>query len=151
VTPGVDFFRVDRSRSTKRLLIVAAAMISFGALSLGAHLVHRLTPTQGNMISVGGGVVTLLGLIVGFGTMATMLFEDIYLAIRDDALLVHDNGKETAVKWDRLEGVDVDASRGLLTVRCAGEDPLAFHAGASASDVARRIEDAKRKAAHGLL
>jgi hypothetical protein len=150
-TPGVDFFRVDRSRSTKRLLTTAAALIAAGATSMGAHLVHRITPAMGSVISLAGGVLTLAGLVLGFGTMAMMLFEDIYLHIREDGLLVHRNGQDMQVPWEDLAGVDVDARRGLLRVRAGAAGDLDFFAGAAASSVATRIEEAKRKASLGIL
>ena len=149
-TPGVDFFRVDRSRSTKRLLTTAAALIALGATSMGAHLVHRITPAMGGIISLAGGVLTLAGLVLGFGTMAMMLFEDIYLHIREDGLVVHRNGQDMRVPWDDLAGVDVDADRGLLRVRAKAGD-LDFFAGAAAPSVASRIQEAKRKASLGIL
>jgi hypothetical protein len=150
VTPGVDFFRVDRSSSTRRLLTTSAIMIALGACGVGAHLMHRLTVLEGRVVSLTGGAIMLAGLVLGFGTMAMMLFEDIYLAIKDEGLLVHDNGREVAVPWDELDAVDVDAGKGAITLRRKEGEPLVFNAGGSASDVARRITEARRKGAYGL-
>lgn len=150
-TPGVDFFRVDRSDRTRFFLALAAVMIAGGASAVGAHLMHRFTPHAGHAISIAGGVVMLSGLVLGFGTMATMLFEDVYLVIRDSGLLVHDNGKDVEVAWDELAAVDLDLERGQVALRRTGGDSFVFHGGRSAAGIAARIEDAKRKATHGLL
>jgi Bacterial PH domain len=150
VTPGVDFFRVDRSASTTRLLIISAVLIALGACAVGAHSMHWLTPQQGRIVSVAGGVVMLAGLVTGFATLAMMLFEDLYLAIKDEGLLVHDNGREVAVPWDELAGVDFDAARGAIALRRKDGEPLVFHAGGAAEDMARRITEARRKGAYGL-
>ncbi len=41
-TPGIDFFRVDRSGSATRLLVSAATMVTVGGSAVGAHLIHKL-------------------------------------------------------------------------------------------------------------
>lgn len=112
---------------------------------------HRFTPHVGHLVSLAGSVVMLAGLFLGFGTMARMLFEDVYLAIREGGLLVHENGTDLEVSWDDLAGVDVDLDRGQLAVCKKSGERLVFHGGQSAPDIAARIEEAKRKAAYGLL
>jgi hypothetical protein len=148
-TAGVDFFRVNRSASTRWLLIVAASLVTGGAIAIGAHLVHRIAADVGHLVSLVGGVATIAGLVLGFGTMAMMLFENVYLTIEVERVLVHDNGRETPIAWDDLDGVDVE--KGLVVLRRANGEPVRFHAGGASKDIARRIQEAKRKAAHGLL
>jgi hypothetical protein len=148
-TPGVDFFRVDRSASTRRLLVTAAFLVAAGATAIGAHLVHRIAPEVGHLVSLLGGLATMTGLVLGFGTMAMMLFENVYLAIEKERVCVHENGKDVAIAWDDLAGVAVEEN--VIVLRRGKGEPVRFPAGKSARDVARRIEEAKRKAAHGLL
>jgi hypothetical protein len=148
-TPGVDFFRVDRSASTRRLLTLAALLVAAGGTAIGAHLVHRLSESTGHAVSLLGGVATMCGLVLGFGTMAMMLFENVYLAIETERVLLHVNGTDHGVLWDDLGRVGVEG--GVVVLERRGGEPLRFHAGRAADDLARRIEEAKRKAAHGLL
>ncbi|HEY8074418.1 MAG TPA: hypothetical protein VIF62_09915 [Labilithrix sp.] len=148
-TPGIDFFRVDRSGSTTRLLVSAATMVTVGGSAIGAHLIHKLSVTTGHLISLAGGVIVMAGLVMGFGTMVMMLFENIYLTIEKERVLVHVNGEDQPIAWDDLAGVRVEGNFVILE-RAKGE-PLRFIAGAASKDLARRIEEAKRKAAHGLL
>jgi hypothetical protein len=145
----LDFFRVDRSGPTKRLLVVAGLLVAVGASAIGAHLMHRLESGVGHLISLGGGLTMLTGLVVGFGAMAMMLFENVYLQIRDEALVLHENGKETIIPWAEVEAVDVDG-RYLVIARSDGE-AVRWFAGEAAKDVWGRVDDARRKAAHGLL
>lgn len=150
-TAGIDFFRVDRSGATKRLLIVAGVLVTVGATSIGAHLVSRLSPDVGHVISLLGGLVVISGLILGFGAMAMLLFENVYLLIREEGLLLHENGKETTVDWADLESATLDGTAGFVVfVRKDGE-PVRWFAGTNAKDVKTRVEDARRKALHGLL
>lgn len=150
-TPGVDFFRVDRSGRTRRLLVAGVIMVTLGASSVGAHLVRRLPEAVSHAVSLAGGVCMLAGLLMSFGSMASMLFEDAYVVIRDRELVFHDNGREVMVTWDDLAGVHVDAKTGFLEVKRREGDPVRWYAGRPASEIAARIEEAKRKALHGLL
>ncbi|MDB4936452.1 MAG: hypothetical protein JWP87_3424, partial [Labilithrix sp.] len=58
---------------------------------------------------------------------------------------------ETVIAWDELSEVVVDAPKGLVELRRPDKDILRWYAGKAAKDVAARIEEAKRKALHGLL
>ena len=149
-TPGVDFFRVDRSSRTKTLLVVAGLLVSVGATSIGGHLMHRLG-ASGRIVSLVGGAMLLVGLVLGFGTMAQMLFENVYLSILEEGLLVHQNGRELTIGWDDLVSVEARSDAGMVVIRPAKDGELEFFAGDQAKLVAAKIEEAKRKAAHGLL
>lgn len=149
MTPGIDFFRVDRSGRTRTLLVVAAVLVTVGASTVGAHLMRRLG-SSGAIVSLAGGAVLLTGLVLGFGTMAMMLFENVYLSIEEGGLLVHENGRETRIVWDEL--ARVEARDGMVVLaRTRADETMGFFAGKAAGNVAARIEEAKRKAAHGLL
>jgi hypothetical protein len=161
-TPGVDFFRVDRSGSTRRLLGMGIVMVAGGASAVGVHLMHRVPESTGHLVSLAGGLSMITGLVSTFGALAMMLFEDVYLSIREDGLLLHDNGKETVIAWDDLTKVVVSAGFVELSHKkrepadgaVAAEEAKAdvrWFAGKGAPNVAARIEEAKRKAAHGLL
>jgi hypothetical protein len=149
-TAGVDFFRVDRSGATKRLLIIAGTLVAVGATSIGAHLVSRLGQNLGRLVSLIGGLTVISGLILGFGAMAMLLFENVYLLIREDGVLCHENGKETTIAWGDLEKVTLDGATGFVVFERTSAPPLRWFAGANAKALHGHIEDAKRKALHGL-
>lgn len=148
-TAGVDFFRVDRARSVKRLLAVAITLVLVGSTSIGAHLVSRFDQGLAHMISLGGGTMLLAGLVLGFGAMAMLLFENVYLVIQESGLLLHDNGKETKIPWSDLESVKVD--EGFVVLGRKDSETVRWWAGKTAKDVSAKIDDARRKALHGLL
>lgn len=150
-TPGVDFFRIDRSGATARVLLAGGVLVTCGATAVGAHLVHRLPDDVSRLVSLVGAAGVVGGLVLAFGTLAMMMFENIYLAIRDDGLLVHEDGKETTIAWDELSAVVVDAPKGLIALERHDKATVHWHAGKAAEKVAARISEAKRKAAHGLL
>jgi hypothetical protein len=148
---GVDFFRVDRSGKTTKLLVSGVVLVATGASAIGAHLMHRLPDSVSHLLSLAGGIAAVGGLVTAFGALAMMLFENVYMSIRDDGLLIHDNGKETTVPWDELEEVVVLETEGLVELRRRHQDPLRWYAGAGAKDVGGRVGEAKRKAIHGLM
>ncbi len=150
-TAGVDFFRVDRTGPTKRLLAIAGALVTIGATSIGAHLVHRLEPGVAHFVSLAGGLTVAVGLILGFGAMAMMIFENVYLLIRQDGVVCHDNGKETTIPWDELEEVRLEEESGIVVLERKGGEPLRWFAGKEARLVRDKVAEAKRKAVHGLL
>jgi hypothetical protein len=150
-TAGVDFFRVDRSGTTTKLLVSGVLLVTTGASAIGAHLMHRLPESVSHLVSLTGGIAVIGGLVTAFGTLGMMLFENVYLTIRDEGLLIHDNGKETPVPWDELTEVVVLAPKGLVELRRGEKEPLRWFAGSAARDVGGRIVEAKRKAAVGLL
>ena len=151
-TAGIDFFRVDRSGTTRRLLVAAAGLVAAGCLGIGAHLVHQLGESTGRAISLLGGIITISGLILGFGGLAMLLFENVYLLIQEQGLLFHDNGKETTVPWPDFEGAALDKKEpGFIVFRRKDASPLRWFAGGAAKDIHAKVEDARRKALHGLL
>lgn len=150
-TPGVDFFRIDRSASTRRRLVTGVLMVSGGACAIGAHLVRRLPESLSHGVSLVGGLCMAAGLVLTFGALAMVLLENVYLSIHNDHLLIHDSGSETRIPWEELTGVGVDAKNGYVELRRDQKDVLRWHAGNTAKDVAARIKEAKRKAPYGLL
>lgn len=150
-TPGIDFFRIDRSRSTRRLLVVGTVLVTAGASAVGAHLVNRLPADVGHLVSLAGGLSMAAGLVMTFGALAMMLFENVYLAIHDDHLLLHENGRDTKIAWDELTRIESDPKQGLVALHRTGHDVVQWPAGRTAKDVAARLLEAQRKAAHGLL
>ena len=149
-TAGVDFFRVDRARSVKRVLAVAIVMVTGGSSTIGAHLVTAIDPSTAHLISLGGGATLLAGLVLGFGAMAMLLFENVYMVIQESGLLMHDNGKETKIPWSDLESVKVD-KEGYVVLERKDAETIRWFAGKTAKDVSAKVDDARRKALHGLL
>lgn len=149
-TVGVDFFRVDRARAVRRLLSVAAVLVTVGATTIGAHLVQRLSVHTGRLLSLVGGAITLSGLVLGFGSLAMLLFENVYILFTEEALVLHENGKETKIAWDDLSAVKVGEEKGFLLIeRSTGSLP--WFVGAPAAEIATKITEARRKALLGLL
>jgi hypothetical protein len=131
------------------LLVVAGVLVSGGMFLIGAHLVSRLEAGSSHTITLIGGLMLATGLITGFGAMAMMLFENVYLQIKKDGVLLHENGKETEIAWTDLESVEHETT--FVVLRRASGEPIRWFAGNDAAHVRTQVDEAKRKAAHGLL
>jgi hypothetical protein len=149
-TSGIDFFRVDRSTATRRLLAIAGVLVALGAIPIGAHLMHRIGEHLGHVLSLAGGAFVLSGLILGFGAMAMMIFEDVYVLLREDAVVLHDNGKETTIPWADLAAVSLHQDRGFLMFERVEGEAVRWFVGDGAEALGPRIETARLRALHGL-
>jgi hypothetical protein len=148
-TPGVDFFRVDRSGPTKRLLTVASTLVLVGMTAIGAHLVNRLGPDLARLVSLAGGLTVAVGLITGFGGMAMFLFENVYLLIKEEGIVCHVNGTETLIDWSHLNEVRVDGM--YLVLERTSAEAVRWFAGKDTKQLQGRIDEAWRKAKLGIL
>ena len=132
--------------------LVQNTLVLVGSSLIGAHLVSRLEESLGHLVSLAGGLITVSGLILGFGAMAMLVFENVYVLIKDDGVLLHENGKETSIAWGDLDGVRVDSQApGFLVFERRAATSFRWFHGKSAKAVCARVEEAKRKAMHGLL
>lgn len=131
--------------------MIAGVLVAVGSTTIGAHLVSRLEAGLSRYVSLLGGLITIAGLILGFGAMAMLLFENVYLLIREDGVLCHENGKETTIPWADLEKSTLDGTTGFVVFERKGMDPFRWFAGANVKELHGRVEDARRKALHGLL
>lgn len=142
-TPGKDFFRVDRSRPTVRVLLFGAALVTTGAGMIGSHLMHRVADPIGHWVTVVGGMLLLGGLVTGFGTLAAMLFENVYVKLEEKHVLLHENGREETIGWGDVTSARAESGMVTVTGRSA---EIHFHAGRAAADIAAKIEEKRRKA-----
>jgi hypothetical protein len=133
------------------MLTIAVLLIAVGAFFIGGHLVSRIAPDLAHVVSLAGGLTVAVGLILGFGAMAMILLENVYLLISADGLVCHDNGKETKIPWADLSAVTLDTAKGFVVLERRDAQALRWFAGKGAKDVGARVEEARRKALHGLL
>jgi hypothetical protein len=150
-TPGVDFFRVDRSGAVRRIFIPAGTFVVVGAFLIGGHLESRLSHDTAHLITLIGGLIVISGLILGFGGMAMILFENVYLLIGDSGVTCHENGKEIVIEWADLTRAAASATSGIVVFERKGGKPIRWFAGKNAELVATKVEEARMKGLHGLL
>lgn len=148
MTPGVDFFRVHRGAPVKRRVYLASVLVAIGGTVVGAHLMHRLGGA-GRYWSLAGGITLLAGLLLGFGTLALLLFDNVWLAIRDAGIVLHDDEEERVIGWEDLGDVTAESDGTLVFGRREAE-AVRFYGGRDAPVIVSRVEAARRRGRLGL-
>ena len=150
--PTIEWHRLDRTRPVRRVLVLAAFLVTFGATFVGAAFMTRLDESTAHTVALGGACMMLMGLVLAVGSALVMVQEDSYLAVRKDAVVLHwSREREDTVAWAELAAIEVDAEKRALVLTTRGGERHEWEAGARAKELADRLADARAKAAHGLL
>jgi hypothetical protein len=94
--------------------------------------------------------VLLAAVVLGLGALVTALLENAHLGVREDGLVFHDDRGQVALAWSDIASIAQD--RGVLVVREQDGGERQFHLpnAAEASEIAERLERARRRAVFGL-
>ncbi|MCA9586298.1 MAG: hypothetical protein KC657_13155 [Myxococcales bacterium] len=145
-----EYFRVDRSGGTRRVLAFAACLIAVGATAVGATFVRRVSEVLGQIIALGGGLCVLGGLVIGFGSMAAVVMENAYLALTRRGVVLHTDADERCITWDALKTARADRDAGIVELELDDGELVAWFAGPVCDDIAKRVAEAHRRAIHRL-
>jgi len=107
----LEFYRVDQSGPTKRILIPAVALLTVGPPMVLFSAALRKFPGS-TAIGVVGAALMIAGLVIGFSGLGMLMLDDRYLAVVQGGLLVHLGKEETFIAWEdvaaiRCEGTDL--------------------------------------------
>jgi hypothetical protein len=152
---AIEFYRLDMTRR-----IVAVVLLSPLPTVTGMLLLMR--PMQGRVEATPAWIALgIMGLLlVAAGPLSMILglrrvFQsDDYLLLRTDGLLEHVGDTSILYSWEELESIVYDGSADevVLHARDGGEARLAHRlSGIDARDLARRLDEVRRKAIWELL
>jgi hypothetical protein len=145
----LEWHRVDRS--PRRTLAVAATLVTLGATGFGAAFVSRLSDGVSHAIALGAACTMFAGVSMAVVIGWAVLQQDTYLAIRRDAVVLHWSGeREAIVPWDEIDSVVAREDGRLLTI-ATGTAVHEWEVRDGAAELAARLVDLRKKAAHGLL
>jgi hypothetical protein len=149
----LEWFRVDRSRSTRWLLgigitfvFVGATLVAYGVITHGSELLHALV--------FPGAILLVVGLVTAFGGMTILLAQDEYIAVRASGILVHRARFDVELAWDDLVSVKHDPTRNTLVFARGSEDPYELdegYTGVTRPELAAHLEALLRKARQAPL
>jgi hypothetical protein len=150
----LSFYRAEHP-GTWSSLIRGSVFATLGALIVlvGSLSVFFGVPEVWKLISAGVGASMLLfGLISGFVAVPRALFNESGLMVRQDGLLFQ--GKADALLlWDSIERITAAPLKGPLTVRLKDGTTHEFalrYGGLAPTDLARKLEQARRRVALNL-
>ncbi|HWL86610.1 MAG TPA: hypothetical protein VNO21_12455, partial [Polyangiaceae bacterium] len=95
----LEFYRVDQSGPTKRILIPAVALLTVGPPMVLFSAALRKFPGS-TAIGVVGAALMIAGLVIGFSGLGMLMLDDRYLAVVQGGLLVHLGKEETFIAWE---------------------------------------------------
>lgn len=153
----VDWVRVDPWPRMRRALTAGPIVMLSGGLAIAvSFLTHQ--PHDVRVASAAAGFVLIAGsAIYTVATMHAILRQDTYVAIRTDGVALRGctaSHVEIVLSWDGLESVRWDAAREeIILERVEGDavHVVGTFARVTGEALARRIEQARRQAAMGLL
>ncbi|WP_394837654.1 hypothetical protein LVJ94_12165 [Pendulispora rubella] len=123
----LEFYRVDQSGPTKRILIPALVLLTVGPPMVLFSAAVRKFP-HSTAIGVLGAALMIAGLVIGFFGIGMLMFDDRYLAVVEGGLLVHLGNEETFFAWDSLEAIRHEGAVLVVVPR-----PLAVPEGGNSS------------------
>jgi hypothetical protein len=147
--PPIEYFRVDRSRRTRRLLTFGAVFIVMGTAGIATNFVHRIPHEIASVTTFGGAIFLLFGLVTSFSSMALLLIENHYVAVEKAGLVLHRNESEERVPWTAIEEIAHDGE--LLLVRLGSGGEIRWFMGGDVKKLAAHLEQQRSKALLGFL
>jgi hypothetical protein len=121
----------------------------FGAL---AFVAFKHTPTLQLVSAIIGGVCVIVGPTIAILRLAHALREDASLAARIDGVTFERNGKQMHMPWETIERVELEPPT-TLVFRMRAAEPFVLHErfAIETKELAKRLEELRRKASFGLL
>jgi hypothetical protein len=150
----LEWYRADHSRRIRRVLFSGAGVVTIGGLVVAVsfltrqpHDVRVAAATIGFASIFGGALFTMI-------SMHRTLADEDAVTLRSDGVAVRSGREETLVAWGDLERATYDGNRAAVVLARRTGEPVVIvrkHAGIELPALAKRIEDARRKASFDLL
>jgi hypothetical protein len=148
-TELLEWFRVDRSAGTWRLLGTGTVLVFVGATLVACGIFTHSTSDTLRLLTLVGAALLVFGLVTAFGGMTVLLAQDEYLAVRVDAVLVRRTRGEVVLAWSELTGIRCGEAEDTLVFETTSEGAYVLkerYSGVSPSTLAPHLEELRRKA-----
>jgi hypothetical protein len=145
----LEWFRVDRSRGTCRLLGTGTILVFVGATLVACGIFTHSTSSTLSILTLVGAGLLVFGLVTAFGGMTVLLAQDEYLAVRVDAVLARRTRGEVVLAWSDLTAIRFDESRRALVFETTSDGAYVLeerYSGVSPETLAPHLEELRRKA-----
>jgi len=144
-----EWFRVDRGRGTRQLLVTGGALVFVGGgLVSGGFLTHQ-SSTVLSILTLTGASFLAFGLIFTFVGMAVLLAHDEYVAVRADGIVFHSGRADELFLWAEIEQIAADDEGASWSIHRASSAPHvvnAAYAGVTPGELAAHLEQLRLKA-----
>jgi hypothetical protein len=119
-----------------------------------AFVTHGPLAPYAGTITLGGAACMLAGLMLGVLVARPVLTHDEYVAALETGLLLKLGKEESFVSWGEIEDVRWDPAQAGVVVRMRAAEPILIakpFGRATGSDVAKKLDEVRRKAGFHLL
>ncbi len=150
----LEWFRVDRSRATTKLLIIGTVLVFVGASLVAAGFVTHSDSAWLTVTAWVGSLVLIVGLVTAFGGLTVLIARDEYVGVRVDGVLVHHVAEETLVPWSDLARVDLSEDGREVRLHVREGAPVVLrqpYSDVSQTELAAHLEEIRRKASLGTI
>jgi hypothetical protein len=149
----LEWFRVDRGKSTRGLLVTGTIFVFFGAGLVTFGFVTHGQSEATRAVALLGAAMLVFGLVLAFGGMTVLLARDEYLAIRADGIVLHHAAGETVHPWPSVSAVSHDATLDAIVLIVDGQSVVIRerYSGATPGELSAHLEELRRKATVGAL
>jgi hypothetical protein len=150
----LDWYRADPWPRMRRILVLGPALLSLGGLVVAVSFATRQPQTTRSIAAVVGLALVASGAGLTLAGMFWILRDDAYVAIRTDGLAFRLPPSETLVPWADLARARWDEAQVALVLECTGGEVLVVprrFAGIAGPELAAKVEQARRRAALGML
>src|SRR5262245_40559326 len=134
----IEYFRVDRSKKTRRLLVFGAILIATGTTGIATNFFRPLARDISGHVTFAGVVLLIFGLVMSFGSMALLVIENNFVAVRVSGVVLHRNEDEQVVPWDDIERFEADDTE--LVIHKKNADAVRWFMGGTARVLAEHLE-----------
>lgn len=151
----IEFYRLDLSSNTRRILIPSATLVTIGFFPVCFAGAHMAMPwgldVPRDLVGFVGGAIVLVGLVTGFGGMGRLLFREAFVGVTRDGIHVRAERRDEFVRWEDLRAIRGEP--GALELVLEGDRIVALpHVSAPRGLALRqRLDDLRRKAGLGIL
>jgi hypothetical protein len=148
-------FRIDMTAKVWPFLVPATLLVSLGALGVCmAFVTHGPFHPYAGAITLGGAAAILAGVVLAVIVARPVLTHDEYVAALEAGLLVMVEEQESFLAWGAIEQVRWDGERAAVVIGLREGDPVVLvkpFGTATGEEVAKKLEDVRRKAGFHLL
>ncbi len=149
----LEWFRVDHSRTTRKLLVLGTCLVFAGAGLVGAAFLTHWTSFLLSLATLVGAGMLIFGLLLAFVGMAVVLARNEYLAVRADGLLFHTTTSDVLHAWGDIESISAGEERewSIRRVDATTHAVTLPYSRVSPQELALHLEQLRKNAALGPL
>ena len=152
----VGWYRPHPGRALWSVYALGVSLLLVGMMLVGLVFfsVHRFDEVTRLLLGLVGGFGVIAGPVVTVFGFRALLFDDVYLLLRSDALVLQDRRALTVLPWSSINAISGEERPPRLRIACDEREDVFFGGRFleySQGEMAAHLWSMRRKALMGLL